>query len=255
MSTKQKKAHKARVDSKVLANRAKLIKQSKADELMNISKLECDSDIYPRTSLVDNRVNIYKDAMRNGDIFPAIIVESRNGKPTGRILDGWHRYEAYRQLDRTDIPVKYLETKDEIDAIRQSFLYNMEHGLPYTSIEIKQYVRTAEELGITYAVISKDINKPEKKVVSITKGFGISTTGKTVALKRGFGHLAKAKRVTKSQIQLMRKWSGGTPTIKVRELTGFFQSGAYIGFKEMDVLTKEMDKLTEEWLEVKKLLS
>ena len=40
MSTKQKQAHKARVNSKVLANRAKLIKQSKADELMNISKLE-----------------------------------------------------------------------------------------------------------------------------------------------------------------------------------------------------------------------
>ena len=248
------KERKQKDAAKVMANKAKIIKVAKADELRNISTLKCDDNIYPRTMLQSNRVNIYKDAMRNGDIFPAIIVETRGGKPTGRIIDGWHRYEAARQLGNKQIPVKFLETKDDIEALRKSFLANIEHGLPYSSIEVKQYVKTAEELGMSITLISADINKPEKKVNSIIKNFGVTSTGKSVALKKGLGHLKNNKTVTKQQLTLNKKWMGQSPTTYVRLLLMFFKANAYVNFKEMPVLKKEMDKLVDEWLEIRKYI-
>ena len=256
MTTAEKlsKERKQKVANKVMANKAKLVKAAGADELTNLSSLECDETIYPRTMLQSNRVNIYKDAMRNGDVFPAIIVESRKGKPTGRILDGWHRYEAARQLGNKQIPVRYLETKDDKEAIRQSFIHNMEHGLPYSAIEIKQYVKTADELGMSMTIISMDINKPEKKVQSIIKNFGTSTKGTAVPLKKGLGHLKLNKTVTKAQENLNKKWIGQSPTTYVRLLIMFFKANAYVNFKELPVLKKEMDKLVDTWLELRKHL-
>ena len=178
MSNRQTK-----VKQRVSANKDKILKLSKGDMYLPLDTLIQDRSIYPRRNIVENKVNAYADALKVGVIFPAIIVESVNERPTGRILDGWHRYEAHLKLNKKQIPVKLVECDTELDAVRQSYLLNVEHGLPYSSIEIKQYVKTAEELGMTIKQIADDINKPETKVQNMIKGFGITALGNTVALK------------------------------------------------------------------------
>ena len=54
MTTAEKlsKERKQKVANKVMANKAKLVKASGADELTNLSSLDCDETIYPRTCLL-----------------------------------------------------------------------------------------------------------------------------------------------------------------------------------------------------------
>ena len=244
MATKQE-----RVKARVASNKVKYLKVSKGDAWYDIEKLVCDESIYPRRNILSSKVNQYKDAMELGQIFPAITVETKNERPTGRILDGWHRYEAHLKLNKKQIPVKLVECDTELDAVRQSYLLNVEHGLPYSSIEIKQYVKTAEELGMSIKQIADDINKPEKKVQTMIKGFGITASGNTVALKKGLGHLNQS-RITKKQEALNNKWIGQSATVYARLLNQYLEAGA---MKDEDTtFIKLMDQLVNTWSRIRK---
>ena len=244
MSNRQTK-----VKQRVSANKDKILKLSKGDMYLPLDTLIQDKSIYPRRNIVENKVNAYADAIKVGVVFPAIIVESKNERPTGRILDGWHRYEAHLKLNKKQIPVKLVECDTELDAVRQSYLLNVEHGLPYSSIEIKQYVKTAEELGMSIKQIADDINKPEKKVQTMIKGFGITASGNTVALKKGLGHLNQS-RITKKQEALNNKWIGQSATVYARLLNQYLEAGA---MKDEDItFIKLMDQLVNTWSRIRK---
>ena len=241
----------ARVKERMAKARVRTLKLSGGEMYMQLDKLIQDREIYPRRNIVENKVNAYADALKIGAIFPAIVVESKNERPTGRILDGYHRYEAFLKLGRKEIAVRLVECKDQLEAIRQSYLLNVEHGLPYSSIEIKQYVKTAEELGMTIKDIALDINKPEKKVHTMIKGFGITSSGNTIALKKGLGHLNQGK-VTKKMEVLNNKWIGQSATVYASLLEQYLDASA---MKSDDLkFIKLMDKLTDRWLQIRKTL-
>ena len=193
MATKQQ-----RVTARVASNKVKYLKLSKGDAWYDIEKLVCDESIYPRRNILSSKINQYKDAMELGQIFPAITVETKNERPTGRILDGWHRYYALLKQGAKEISVTFVECKDDVEALRQSYILNNTHGLAYSAIEIKDYVKTASDLGMSYDMIATDINKTPKKVESMVKNFGTAKDGSTIALKRGLTHLRDTS-ITKKQ--------------------------------------------------------
>jgi predicted metalloendopeptidase len=77
---------KAAVSTRVEKNRDKVLKLSKGDMYLPLDTLIQDRNIYPRRNIVENKVNAYADALKVGVVFPAIIVESKNERPTGRIF-------------------------------------------------------------------------------------------------------------------------------------------------------------------------
>ena len=69
--------------------------------------------IYPRESTDWDRVEIYAEAMGNGDVFPPFLVAS---DPENLLVDGNHRYNAARKFgaefawaEEWDIPRPYIK--------------------------------------------------------------------------------------------------------------------------------------------------
>ncbi|MBE3588138.1 MAG: ParB N-terminal domain-containing protein [Thermoanaerobacteraceae bacterium] len=60
---------------------------------MKINEIIVDETIYPRTEIDPETVARYREALEVGVTLPPIVV-----MPDGRLLDGRHRLEAYRQL-------------------------------------------------------------------------------------------------------------------------------------------------------------
>ena len=243
---------KERVKARVASNKVKYLKVSKGDAWYDIEKLVCDESIYPRRNILSSKVNQYKDAMELGQIFPAITVETRNERPTGRILDGWHRYHALLKQGAKEISVTYVECKDDVEALRQSYILNNTHGLAYSAIEVQDYVKTANDLGMSYDMIAEDINKTPKKVQTMVKNFGTAKDGSTIALKRGLRHLRDNSNVTKKQEALNKAWIGSSANVYVSLLYKYLDANA---FKTDDVkFVKLMDKLTDKWMQIRKTL-
>ena len=190
--------------------------------------------------------------MELGQIFPAITVETKNERPTGRILDGWHRYHALLKRGEKEVSVTFVECKDDIEALRQSYILNNSHGLAYSAIEVKDYVKTATDLGMSYDMIAKDINKTPKKVQNMVKNFGTAQDGSSVALKRPLSYLRERNHITKKQIALNKAWGGASPNVMASLLYQLLDSNA---MKDDDVkFIKLMDKLTDKWMQIRKTL-
>ena len=242
---------KAAVSTRVQKNKDKQLRESGGDAWFNIEKLVLDDNIYPRRNVLTSKVNQYYNAMKLGQIFPAIAVETRHERPTGRILDGWHRYHAYLMQGKKQVTVVFIECSDEIEALRESYTLNNSHGLQYSSIEIHDYVKTATDLGMTYDMIADDIKRPVRKVESMVKQFGTAKDGDTVALKRGLRHL-NTNTITKKQEALNKAWMGSSAGTYAALLFRYLDANAIN--TEDTKLIKALDKLTDKWLQVRKSL-
>jgi ParB-like chromosome segregation protein Spo0J len=80
---------------------------------VRLSDVKVDQGIYPRESTDWDRVEIYAEAMGNGDVFPPILVAS---DPENLLVDGNHRYNAARRFgaefawaEEWDIPRPYIK--------------------------------------------------------------------------------------------------------------------------------------------------
>lgn len=69
---------------------------------LNISNIELDEDIYPRSNKSPTTVANYVEALRGGAKFPPIEVQkiTDGGKEKTVILDGYHRWKAYIEADK-----------------------------------------------------------------------------------------------------------------------------------------------------------
>lgn len=120
-----------------------------------------DESIYPRSELDRERVEEFKELTKNGVELPPVEVE----KGTNRILDGGHRYTAWKELGED---IKYFETDlgGKSPLLFSAYL-NASHGKPLSHEEKKTVAvrlvhsgeddlsRIADMLGATESVIEK----------------------------------------------------------------------------------------------------
>ena len=82
-----------------------------------ISSIILDESIYPRKSIDHRRVGMFAEHIRDGFKFDPIEVEPIPGKPGKyRLLDGAHRWSAYKSAGVTEIEViiTNLDGKDPL---------------------------------------------------------------------------------------------------------------------------------------------
>jgi hypothetical protein len=122
---------------------------------MKIQDLIWDEGIYPRASLNQKTVDAYVEALSIGAQFPAVMVQRVvNYTPGGDLLaivliliDGVHRWHAFRQAGRTDIPViHYQEAVLDYEAVKTELLLesarnNTSHGDRLTPADKKRIAR------------------------------------------------------------------------------------------------------------------
>lgn len=96
-----------------------------------------DAKIYPRAVYSAATVDQYADALEAGDVFPPIILEP----DTNRLFDGFHRWQAYKKLGRTDIEAVYRETPSGIPPKLFSASLSVKHGDRIKGEELRRIAR------------------------------------------------------------------------------------------------------------------
>lgn len=131
-------------------------------------------DLYPRIRTNPAKVQEYSE---NLVLLPPIEINQNN-----ELIDGWHRWTAYKDKKQDQIPVKITETKDDNDLLELAIDRNSKYGFQMDrkdkqSMAVKIYANTsmeeragkknrlAEILSVTYETINtwtKDIDKAQE---------------------------------------------------------------------------------------------
>jgi len=82
-----------------------------------IAQIILDEEIYPRNSVYPKRVSMFAENMRDGFKIDSLEVQIHPGYTDKyRILDGAHRWHAYKEIGATEIPV-HIITLDGLDPL------------------------------------------------------------------------------------------------------------------------------------------
>jgi len=85
--------------------------------IVPITQIILDEEIYPRSSVYPKRVSMFAENMRDGfKIDPLEVQIHPEYDDKYRILDGAHRWHAYKEIGATEIPVNII-TLDGLDPL------------------------------------------------------------------------------------------------------------------------------------------
>jgi hypothetical protein len=128
-------------------------------ETVSINSLKRDFKLYPRFQVDFITVERFKDAMKAGAIFPPIRADYK----TGRIIDGFHRYQAYSDLRVDMVDVLPEQVKDDADFFMRAVEANKAHGLGYSGADQEKIVKVAKLLKLEREKISLAMAIPVQK--------------------------------------------------------------------------------------------
>ncbi|MEA3416537.1 MAG: ParB N-terminal domain-containing protein, partial [Thermodesulfobacteriota bacterium] len=90
---------------------------AKTDCTVPTTQIILDEDIYPRKEVSLKRVSMFAENMRDGfEIDPIEVQIHPDYIEKYRILDGAHRWHAYKEIGTTEIPV-HIITLDGLDPL------------------------------------------------------------------------------------------------------------------------------------------
>ena len=132
-----------------------------------VTQIILDEEIYPRSSVYPKRISMFAENMRDGfKIDPIEVQIHPEYDDKYRILDGAHRWNAYKEIGATEIPV-HIITLDGLDPL----LYAAKKAigpLQLTEDEARTTARRAFQNNsrLTSAEIGKAIGRSRRTVDS-----------------------------------------------------------------------------------------
>ncbi len=152
------------------------------EEIIEISKIKFDEELYPRTKTNWLTVYQYQQAMKVGSIFPPIIIGEYEGEYY--LIDGWHRVAALIRLKQNSVKaiIKTYNSKKEmfIDAVK----FNSTHGRPLSVQDKVKIIDKLKKLKIDDETISKLVKIPVGKLKKFEKRAIDLGPGRTVYVKK-----------------------------------------------------------------------
>jgi len=142
------------------------------DTQMQCSKIQFEERVYPRRHKDSKTISAYVQSLEAGAEFPPILIQRviNDGAQYAIVLDGAHRIEAYREIKRKDIAVRYY--KDEALDLNDNWIElrlvsaqaNSHHGLRGSNEDNKETARIIAE------------NDPKKKYTEsmVAKSLGVT---------------------------------------------------------------------------------
>src|SRR5215813_804283 len=115
-----------------------------------------DFDIYPRNDVSSTHVSMLCDAISIGDPVPPIVVD----KKSKRIVDGFHRYRAYKRIGRDKIPAVWREYKSDAELFADAVRLNAAHGRAFDAYDRKRAILKLEAFGLSPQAISAIVHIP-----------------------------------------------------------------------------------------------
>lgn len=107
---------------------------------LSLAKCKPDDALQSRAELDSETVDLYAEDIRNGAVFPPVVVF--HDKETGKywLASGFHRWHAHQRAGRKSIEAKIIEG-DRRAAILFSVGANEKHGLRRTNADKRHAVR------------------------------------------------------------------------------------------------------------------
>ena len=180
-------------------------------------------DLRPVNDVIVSR---YRQAMRNGDQFPPVVIDQHD-----ILIAGYHRVAAAKAEYGEDVVMeaqrgKYADAARRIEAAVQD---NARHGLPLDGVTRKRAAIRLAELGRDPDAIARLLGVSVKRVeelagmhVVVAGGNG---TSERKAIKHGLEHMA-GSRVSAKQYEEHAKRDRGVPVIQTaRQLTRWIRNG------------------------------
>ena len=132
---------------------------------MNINQIVIKNSINPRKQLRDDVIEHYAEIL---DKLPPIIVQAG----TGILIDGFHRVQAAKMLNKDDIIVEEIDIPDS-ELFAEACRRNNLHGLPLTNDERNEAIVTlykdgfkqealAQMWGLTQGQVSNIVGADER---------------------------------------------------------------------------------------------
>ena len=169
-------------------------------------------------------VSRYRQAMRNGDQFPPLIVE----KGTNRIVAGNTRYEAYlaEYGEEKAVPCILKSYASPAELIEDAVRDNAKHGNPLDGISRRRAALRLAELGRDHEAIARLLGVSCKQVhewggqVVIVRG-----TKAPQPVKRGLEHMS-GQKVSVDNYKTHIKTDRGVPIAQqAKQLSRWIRNG------------------------------
>lgn len=125
-------------------------------KIMKVADVIFRKDLYPRSETVPELIQKYAE---NLEVLPPIEVNQHN-----ILIDGNHRWTAYKKMEKLEIPAITIVTESDIDLYFLSFEKNSSHGLQVNEKDKRQgAIRLyAEGTGKSKKEIARRLSISEK---------------------------------------------------------------------------------------------
>lgn len=183
-----------------------------------MSQIVLDETIYPRSGLYPKRVSIFAENMRDGfKIDPIEVQVHPEDDSIYRILDGAHRFSAYKQIGTGDIPV-HIIALDSVDPL----LYAAQKAIGPLQL-------TEDEARMT----ARRVYEKDPRVASVEIGRAIGRSRRTVDAY--IADLRAAIQV-RSDLKIYQMWRLGIPQERIALCLGLPQQTISDHLPKMAVL-------------------
>jgi hypothetical protein len=205
-----------------------------------LSKIVLDETLRARSRLDPVNVHRLITAYQAGARFPKLVVE----RMTNRLVDGWHRYEAYRTLNIAEVEVVLRVYASEAEFFADAVRLNIGHGTQLAAYDVKNAIARLDGLGISRAQIAEIVRIPAVKIDEIVRGFAHDAAGEPVPLKRGLAHL-RGTTLNDRQIGALRHHGGHEASYWARQLVSLLEQD--LAPRDNPSFTEAMNTLVRLW--------
>ena len=190
-------------------------------ERLKLNQLKLDYDLYPREHVDNYHVRELVEALEAEANFPPILIDAK----TKRVIDGFHRVEAFRRVwgDDALIEAEAKEYASEADMFADAMEANSKHGRGLSPYDKARSIAKAETLGITLDKVSSLLQLTVDTVKEMKQERFAYYQTKLVALKRSAMHLA-GQELDEEQMNYARKAGGLNQGFYINQVIAMLES-------------------------------
>jgi len=196
-------------------------------EIVKISELVLDEEIYPRFRTDWLTAYQYAMAMKAGAEFPKIIVGKFRGKLY--LLDGWHRVKALQLLGEEYAQAVIKSYNSKKDMFVEAVKLNSKHGRPLSSQEKARIIKKLEDYGFSLEQISRIVHIPVDKIERFKVKIVYGPNGKPIYLKGIVEKAIKQTEAKPEEIATLDQKSFNVRNVKqlLNQLIELLETGVY----------------------------
>jgi len=182
---------------------------------VRLATLVFDFNIYPRHKVDQYHVKEMCDSLLVGNMPPPIIVERK----TKRVVDGFHRTEAYRKVFGLDgkIPAIVKEWPDEASMMLEAVASNSTHGRALTPQDRVRCIALLEQRGLQPDQMATALCMTPQKITEMKATRIAQYNMEPVVLKRSAAHLA-GQELSSDEMEYNTKAGGLNQTFYVNQV-------------------------------------